>query len=63
MECHIKKGTADWSPCCRGIRKARRIGLSQVSTEAFHRYWLHPTTLVKLLVLLLPVAHKLSEGG
>lgn len=28
-----------------------------MSTEAFHRYWLHSTTLVKLLVLLLPVAH------
>lgn len=46
-----------------GHKKARRIGLSQVSTEAFHRYWLHSTTLVKLLVLLLPAAHKLSEGG
>jgi hypothetical protein len=30
-------GTND-TPAMMGTRKARRIGLSQVSTEAFHRY-------------------------
>lgn len=44
------------------IRKARRIGLFQVSAEAFH-HCVYSTTLTRRLVPCSAIAHKLSNGS
>ena len=38
IDCHIKKGTVNLAFLHHKIRRARRIGPSQVGAETFHRY-------------------------